>query len=233
MSRKQKVEAHLEGRDNGDHARQSDVELPVRTFGKKPKPPTPLEVGATWQGLDLHHPELVAAANGARDWFYNLVTKPPGQGLILSGRNGTGKSHIARMAQLNFGPAAVFWSEAELIGSLWAAYSGQGSERALLARCRHAPLLILDDLGTAHVNSWGWLDNIYWQLFDTHPVKGRGGILVTTNLPWIEGNEMPFLERVGGSAGSRLIGLAGGLDEATGRPTRWYDMFNVPDWRER
>lgn len=190
-----------------------------------------LEIHDHWRGLDLHHEELVQAVNAVRAWYNGGLRGA----LVLAGCNGAGKSHIAREVQRAYGPGTVFWSEPRLITALWASYDGDGSERALLARCRNARLLVLDDLGAdTRVKAQGWLESIYWQLFDYHPTRPPNGLLITTNRPWHQPGppaRLPFLERVGQRAASRLIGLLGGLTQ--GRPMRWVGMWNTGDYRNR
>ena len=158
-----------------------------------------------------------------------------GNALVLAGGTGVGKTHIARVIQQITGPHnTVFWSEPQLVSTLCDSYNNrQTSDRWILHKCRNARLLVLDDVGAAHVVSKGWLEGLYWQLFDYDPTKGRGGVLITTNLRWIDSNDMPFGERIGVRAMSRVTALLGGLDPKTQRPRRWIDLFELDDWRFR
>lgn len=200
-----------------------------------------LGLGDTWQGLDLDHPELVTVVNGVRNWFNTNVKKWShggqlgGNACVIAGHYGTGKSHIAHTIRRLVGRYnCVFWDEPDLLAALWETYKQghKSSERRLYREARQAPLMILDDLGAGHVNSEGWLHQLYYNLFEYDPLQGRGGILITTNMAWqSSSNAMPFARRVGNRALSRIIHQLGGPNPDTDRPHNWLEMWNVRDRR--
>jgi hypothetical protein len=69
-------------------------------------------------------------------------------------------------------------------------------------------MLILDDVGTAHVRaeSLEWLHGIYWRILDHRADTGRRTV-ITTNLTLAEVGV-----RIGPRAMSRLMGMMGSLD---------------------
>lgn len=200
----------------------------------------PLALDDEWNGLVLDHEELVRAVNGVRLWFNSNVGKWAtdgqlgGNALVIAGPYGNGKSHIAHVVRRIVGRQhCVFWEEPQLVSALWESYKDgtQVHERYIYNQARSAPIFILDDLGTAPVKSEGWLQALYWHLFSYNPLNGRGGILITTNQPWLMNDEMPFAQRIGQRALSRLMHQLGGHNPKTNRPQNWFDIFNVRDRR--
>lgn len=211
--------------------------LNLRQGETAPAPTHPLERGAHWFGLTLDHPKLLEAVNRVRAWFNQVILTGPDQpatAMLLSGGNGSGKSHIAHVLAGRLS-GAVFWSEHELISEIWHAYSeDNGQDYRAIKGARQAPLFILDDLGSdRRPTKTSWITTLYQQLFDYHPIFGRGAVFVTTNLAWCVNDRYPLVERLGQTAASRLIGLLGGIDSETGYPLRWIDVMGVPDHRLR
>lgn len=202
--------------------------------------PGNLNLGDEWHGLVLDHPELLATVNALRFWFNTNARKwsrgqVGGNALIIAGAYGTGKSHMANVVRQLVGRGnCVYWEEPELVNVLWDSYK-QGSksvESRIYREARQAPLLILDDIGAAHINSQGWMENFYWKLFSYDPLNGRGGILATTNLPWSTSqNTTPFARRVGQRALTRIMHGLDGPDPDRNRPLNWHDMWDVRDRR--
>jgi len=152
----------------------------------------------------------MTATTGARPWCW-------------AGGWGCGKTHLARVV-LGASPPHLthFIGEPDLLTNLRATYGGEGSEKLLMGNYRRAGLLMIDDVGTAHVtaSSQGWLEDIYWRLFDRRAEKGLPTLL-TTNLTLAD-----LGQRLGGRAFSRLQGMMVSQDN-------FVDMFGVPDYRSR
>ena len=100
--------------------------------------------------------------------------------------------------------------------------SGDGQEGLVINNYKRAHLLILDDVGTAHVKeqSQTWLHDIYWRIFDRRVELFLPPMITPTHL--LE----EFKKRLGQRAFSRLQGMMVN-DE------NYIDMFDVEDYRQR
>lgn len=185
-----------------------------------------------WRGFDPEWPEsreatlqLRTAQEKVAAWVNGAIL-----GLVLAGHPGAGKSHLARVAagHVNDPLRAVLIDEAQLVADLHAAYDGNGTEAAIIGKLKRIPMLIIDDVGTAHVkpDSAGWLHSIYWRVLDKRAER-RMPLMLTTNL------KTPDLAaRLGARGFSRLIGLMKGDDGEVDK-SNLIDMFDVPDYRLR
>lgn len=157
--------------------------------------------------------------------------------LLLAGDCGCGKTHIAKVVYDKFGgPAfvldwetqpvesirnAVFYTEPDLFADIRQSYNGAKagqSEGEIVKMCQRARLLILDDLGVAHIKeeSLPWAQDLYWRIFDARAGKPT---LITTNSKI---DRIPA--RIGARAFSRLMGS---LSSKAG----YVDMFGISDYR--
>jgi DNA replication protein DnaC len=174
-----------------------------------------------WLGFDAYCPKLVAAKRRVAEWFNEGFDR--GAALVLAGSYGSGKTHLARVVLGACEPHLVHMiSEPDLVANIRATYDGDGSEKLIIAGYRRARLLILDDVGTAHVTekSKPWLEDVYWRILDRR-AEMRLPTLLTTNLSLYD-----LGRRLGGRAFSRLQGMMGGQDG-------YVDMFGVADYRMR
>lgn len=188
-----------------------------------------------WEGLSLTaHPKLKEAVKQVIAWYQQEKGI-----LLLAGDCGSGKTHLAKVVYEKFGgPAyildwtatpvesvrnAVFYTEPDLFADIRQSYgdkaSGQ-SEGQIVKTCQRAKLLILDDLGVAHIKdeSLPWAQDLYWRILDA---RASNPTLITTNLKI---DQIP--NRIGKRAFSRLMGALGGK-------LGYVDMFGVPDYRFR
>jgi DNA replication protein DnaC len=107
-----------------------------------------------------------------------------GQGLILYGPPGNGKSHLAASiinGLVSKGVLGVFLSVPELMDRIRYTYDTQNNETesAILAGLDSADLLILDDAGAERWSEW--VESKLFRIIDTRYRK-RKPIIVTTNL---------------------------------------------------
>lgn len=196
--------------------------------GLEPKP------SDTWHGIDLKHDsKLRGVIKRLTEWYQR------GAGaLILAGDPGCGKTHLAKVAyELYGGPAfvldwsvtpvesvrnAVFYAEPELFTDIKQSYgkNQQQTEGEIIRVCQKARLLILDDLGVAHIKdeSLPWAQDIYWRIFDARADKFT---LITTNL-----TSYQWGARIGRRAISRLM-------QALGNEKNIVEMFGIPDYRQK
>jgi DNA replication protein DnaC len=123
--------------------------------------------------------------------------KNPDGWLVLLGKTGTGKTHLAASIgnyRLSLGQPAVFMVVPDLLDHLRASYA-PGSELPydeMFEAVRDAPLLILDDLGAQLGTQWA--SEKLFQLFN-HRYIYRLSTVVTSNLS---------LDEIGGRLASRL-----------------------------
>lgn len=107
--------------------------------------------------FDTFNPDLPGVGEAFRR-CRDYADQPSGW-LILTGPYGTGKSHLAMaigQAVLRRGGSAIFVTAPDLLDSLRETFDLPGeSFEARFSRYRNADLLILDDIGTQHLTSWG------------------------------------------------------------------------------
>lgn len=174
-----------------------------------------------WLGFETYHPKLEKARRRVGEWYNDGFDR--GHALVLAGSYGCGKTHLARVVMGACEPHLVLMiGEPDMLANVKATYGGDGSEGLVIANYRRAPLLIIDDVGTAHVkpDSRTWLEEIYWRIFDRRAELGLP-TLITTNLSFYELGQW-----IGGRALSRLQGMMGDQEN-------YVDMFGVGDYRVR
>jgi DNA replication protein DnaC len=139
--------------------------------------------GLTLADLDWKVIEPPGAATGVQDYAEHLEAwLAEGMGLTLTGRVGTGKTHVAvGLVKLacGLGIEARFLTMAELLGLLKSTYDGRGRETTLLDELTALPLLALDDLGTENPTPWAQ-DRLY-NLVNRRYLAKRP-IIATTNI---------------------------------------------------
>lgn len=170
-----------------------------------------------WLGFQANLPALQVAQQRVTEFVAGERL-----GLILAGKPGCGKTHLARVVNQHDILHNFLFSEPEVLGRLQAAYGGEGSETAIMGQLRFCDVLIMDDVGAGHVKreSRTWLEAIYWRILDRRLEKRRP-VMLTTNSDFAQ-----LAGWIGARAMSRLMGLCGG-------PNGYVDMFGVPDYRCR
>jgi DNA replication protein DnaC len=139
--------------------------------------------------------------------------------VILAGRCGSGKTHLAKLARLATG--GTFISEPRLVSQLHEAYSNNEGDDVVLRSLRQADTLIIDDVGAAYVRSQSnWQQSIYWSLLDGR-YEAKRKLMITTNKTMQQ-----LRDWLGERAMSRLSALLPSFDFAV-------EMFDVPDYRAR
>lgn len=188
-----------------------------------------------WEELNLTlHPKLREAARRVVAWYRQGLGV-----LLLAGDCGCGKTHLAKVVFDKYGgPAfvldwdvtpvesvrnAVFYTEPDLFADIRQSYNGNKpgqSEGEIVRMCQRTRLLILDDLGVAHVREEAlpWAQDLYWRILDARADRPT---LITTNLKI---DQIPG--RIGKRAFSRLMG-------SLGSKAGYVDMFGIPDYRLR
>jgi DNA replication protein DnaC len=87
--------------------------------------------------------------------FIGTWLDAPGDGLLLQGPAGTGKTHLAAAvvrARIEAGRRAIFRRAADLYTALRETFRGNGSEENVLREYTEGPLLVLDDLGAGSLS---------------------------------------------------------------------------------
>lgn len=172
-----------------------------------------------WLGFNAYCTELEDAKKRVGQWYNEGFDR--GQALVLAGNTGCGKTHLARVI-LNICPPhlVLMVSEPDMLAAIKATYSGDGNEGLVINNYKRAHLLIIDDVGTAHVKeqSRSWLHEIYWRIFDRRAERFLPTML-TTNLHDLD-------SWLGKRALSRLLGMMGNKEN-------YVDLFSVADYRRR
>lgn len=212
----------------------------------------------TLNSLQITHPDLTeviskvrqwgAAFNAARRAMNDIADETPARppSLILSGPNGTGKTHIARAIQWSMvdaatdeegrpiddlvGPSCRWYTAADLLGRLGSGadsdgytYSSQPGQMV-----GSAPFVIIDDVAaelTIPYVAYPAQENerqIRYHLFFDWCVSNRAAVILTTNLT-AAGTDSGLARHVGERAWSRLMQLV---------PRGFIvSLWNVPDYR--
>lgn len=183
---------------------------------------------ARWKRFnDEVHPDLPGAVKTLRRWYNDGLAA--GEGILIAGGFGCGKTHLAKAIYEMRGPGVVFFEELKLVKAIQETYGRQSreTENAYFRRAARARLLIFDDLGAYETENMAWMQNIYRGLFDDLD-DGRRAILITTNLSLADrkGAVSEMEERVGGRNFTRIMG-------AVGSSENYINLFDVPDYRLR
>jgi DNA replication protein DnaC len=109
--------------------------------------------------------DVLGASRGFVQTFRGNASDHPGKGLLLVGREGTGKTHVAvaiLKEVIQKGYTGLYWNVPELFLELRRLMSDSGdvSEADLFDEASDADLLVLDDLGTERVSEYV-LDRLY------------------------------------------------------------------------
>lgn len=145
-----------------------------------------------------------AAFQAVKDWILNMDENlKTGQGLILSGPTGSGKTHLAVAAIkacMQKGYTAAFWSVAENLDRMMPGHGEEWEYAALMEKACRAQVLLLDDLGVEKPSDW--TQKQLTIIIDSR-YRDKKPIFATTNC---KANEMQ--EHLGDRAFSRLVGMA-------------------------
>lgn len=128
--------------------------------------------------------------------------KPQGQGLLMLGGVGVGKTHIAvaiLKEVIAKGHSGLYYNVIDLLREIRATYNNDSavSENDLVEMSQNVDLLVLDDLGAERTTMWV-LDRLYDIINKRYEEEKT--IIVTTNCM----NSEELLEKVGHRITSRL-----------------------------
>jgi DNA replication protein DnaC len=145
--------------------------------------------------------------------FIGTWLEAPGDGLLLQGSAGTGKTHLAAAivrARIEAGRRATFQRSADLYAALRETYRGQGSEETIFREYVESSLVVLDDLGAGSLSDYERRATL--EVLDRRLIHLRPTV-VTTNLSLSE-----LEARLDDRVASRLSSLT--RLELTGRDRR-------------
>jgi DNA replication protein DnaC len=177
--------------------------------------PCSLENFADW--TPSHGAALERAINYCSG--YPHLGADEGKGLLLTGGNGVGKTHLAvavlRELVTNKGARGQFWDFHELIRMIRSSYdeATRTTELQVLEPVVEADILLLDDLGAWRMTDW-MLDTLFFIINQRY--LGRRATIITTNFPDVSPKEAAarsnanrrleyLVDRVGNSVRSRLM----------------------------
>lgn len=167
-------------------------------------------LGARYAACTFDNWQAVAGTEGAvricQEFAANKAGNK-GDGLIITGPTGCGKTHLAAAIVRDWasaGYAAIFQSVPELLARLRATYdpnSSDAAEAAIMDALGECDLLVLDDVGAEKQSAW--TEEKLYLLIDRRYRENRPTVL-TTNL------DAPALEKALGSrAMDRLLETCG------------------------
>lgn len=152
---------------------------------------------------------------------YPHLGSDEGKGILLTGKNGVGKTHLAvavlRELVTSKGASGQFWDFHELIREIRSSYDEQTrtTELQVLAPVVEADVLLLDDLGAWRMTDW-MLDTLFFIVNQRY--LARRATIITTNFPDRSPEEAEadrgnrrteyLVERVGNSVRSRLMEMS-------------------------
>ena len=135
------------------------------------------------------HPTLTQARLMARRFVEGYPVETDGKGLLLVGRAGIGKTHLAvgllRELVQERGVHGLFYDYRELLKEVQHSYNPEvaATERGVLRPVFEAEVLVLDELGAAKPTEWVW-DTVA-HILNTRYNDQRTTI-ITTNFPNLE-----------------------------------------------
>ena len=148
---------------------------------------------------------------------YPFLGESEGLGLLFTGSNGTGKTHLAvavmRELVLNKGVSAQFWDFHELMREIRKAYDPEIrlTEFQVLAPIIEMDVLLLDDLGAWKITDW--MNDTLFHILNKRYLARRASIITTNffDVPAAEAREAGdsfkrefLVERIGERLRSRL-----------------------------
>ena len=140
------------------------------------------------ENFDPGNESLEAALERAKSYCggYPYLGRDEGLGLLMTGRSGLGKTHLAvavlRELWITKGARGQFWDFHELIREIRNSYNEEThtTELQVLEPVTGADILLLDDLGAWKMTDW-MLDTLFF-IVNSRYLEKRA-TLITTNLP--------------------------------------------------
>ena len=142
----------------------------------------------TLDSFEAGNESLEAALERAKSYCagYPYLDQDEGLGLLITGRSGIGKTHLAvavmRELWMKKGTAGQFWDFHELIREIKNSYNEETrtTELQVLEPVMSTDVLLLDDLGAWRMTDW-MLDTLFFVLNSRYLAKRS--TLITSNFP--------------------------------------------------
>ncbi len=138
-------------------------------------------------------------------------------GLLIAGPNGTGKTHLAaallKAVAQRTGVQGHFVDYSNLVFRVQSLLSPGGEEtmEEIISPLIHAPLLVLDGLGSVRGNAW-FLDILFEAVNQRY--LHRLPLVATTHFPCSERERDALVDRVGDALASRLMEMCRAVEIA-------------------
>ncbi len=163
----------------------------------------------------------------AKEFCQSVIDRTDnGQGLLLSGSVGTGKTHLAAAASIRLmesGVQVLYGTAAGILADIKKGWADDSDDDTMDRLCR-ARVLLVDDLGKEHsrkTDGWSWAQEQFFRVINAR-YENYMPLVITTNF-----DMKKLTESMGDAIVSRIVECCRGIrcDGADYRMKRWGEKY--------